>query len=133
MNMTRPHGRAPTITSTERIKSKALEILKTNPEGLRYSELIRFIHKELPEIPINTIHGIIWNLETRVPEQVYKPGRGSYRCVEFRDTFDWKGQLFRRLRLDTGKSRMSKFLPLPKLWVFLLIGFLVRTSNNQTY
>jgi len=79
----RPGGH--TITSTERIKSKALEILKTNPGGLRYSELIRFINKELPEIPINTIHGIIWNLETRMPEQVYKPGRGSYRCVEFRD------------------------------------------------
>ena len=85
MNMTHPHGHPPTITSTERIKSKALEILKTNPEGLRYSELVRLIHKELPEIPINTIHGIIWNLETRMPEQIYKPGRGSYRYVTFRD------------------------------------------------
>jgi len=47
----------------------------------KYSDLIRKIHEEFPEIPVNTIHGTIWNLDTRVPDEVYKPARGLFRHV----------------------------------------------------
>ena len=46
---------------------------------------MRKIDEEFPEIPVNTIHGIIWNLETRVPNGVYKPARGLFRHVVFRE------------------------------------------------
>ncbi len=72
-------------TKKERIISKATEVLKSNPNGIRYSNLVRKIDEEFPEIPVNTIHGIIWNLETRVPNEVYKPARGLFRHVVFRE------------------------------------------------
>jgi len=72
-------------TRKERIISKALEILESNTNGVRYSELVRKIKDELSEIPVNTIHGTIWNLETRVPKEVYKPARGLFRHVKFRE------------------------------------------------
>jgi len=72
-------------TKREKIIAKAIEVLKSNPAGVRYSELVRKIHEEFPEIPVNTIHGTVWNLETRVPNKVYKPARGLFRYVEFRD------------------------------------------------
>lgn len=72
-------------TRKERIISKAIEILKSNPNGVRYSDLVRKINEEFPEIPVNTIHGTIWNLETRVPNEIYKPARGLFRHIEFRE------------------------------------------------
>ena len=72
-------------TRREKIIGKALEIIQSNPTGIRYSNLVRKIHEELPEIPINTIQGTVWNLETRVQNQVYKPARGLFRHVSFRE------------------------------------------------
>lgn len=54
-------------TAREKIIAKAIEILKSNPNGVRYSDLVRKIKDELPDIPVNTIHGTVWNLEIRVP------------------------------------------------------------------
>ncbi|MBC7333941.1 MAG: hypothetical protein H5T85_05750, partial [Actinobacteria bacterium] len=69
----------------EEIIKKVIEILKSNPDGIRYSNLIRKIHEELPEIPINTIHGTVWNLDKRLPDEIYKPEKGLWRHTEFRD------------------------------------------------
>lgn len=37
-------------TRREKIIAKAIEILKSNPDGIRYSGLVRKISKEFPEI-----------------------------------------------------------------------------------
>lgn len=73
------------VTRRETIVSAALRILKSNPTGVRYSDLVKTIQKELPEIPVNTIHGTVWNLETRIPSEVYKAGRGIFRHVTFEE------------------------------------------------
>ena len=73
------------VTRREKIIAEAIEILKSNPNGIRYSDLVRKIHDEFPEIPVNTIHGTVWNLETRVPKEVYKPARGLFRHITFRE------------------------------------------------
>lgn len=72
-------------TRREKIIAKAIEILKSSPDGIRYSVLVRKISQEFPEISINTIHGTVWNLETRVPNEVYKLARGLFRHVKFKE------------------------------------------------
>lgn len=72
-------------TRKEKIVAKAIEILKSNPNGVRYSELVKKINKEFSEIPVKTIYGTVWNLETRVPGEVYKPARGLFRHLTFRE------------------------------------------------
>jgi len=72
-------------TKRELIITKAIEILKSIPSGVRYSELVRNIHQEFPDIPVNTIHGTTWNLETRIPSEVYKPARGLFRHISFKE------------------------------------------------
>lgn len=72
-------------TRKNKIIPKAIEILQANPNGVRYSVLVRKIHNEFPEIPVNSIHGIVWNLETRVPNEIYKPARGLFRHIKFRE------------------------------------------------
>ena len=70
---------------TEKIKDKAFELLKDNPDGLRYSELVKLISENDEKLNRNTINGSIWNLDSQFPEKVYKPSRGLFRLVEFKD------------------------------------------------
>lgn len=67
------------VTSRERIRTKAIEILRDNPEGVRYSQLVKKIKEALPMIPINTILGNTTNLDEKIPDHVYKAGRGLYQ------------------------------------------------------
>jgi len=64
-------------TQREKIVKKALEILENRPNGIRYSELIREIKNQLPEVPEKTIHGTIWVLDKKSHE-VGKPERGIF-------------------------------------------------------
>ncbi len=68
-----------------KITTIALELLKRNPDGIRYSELVRLISEADPELKINTIHGNVWNLDARFPTKVFKPSRGLFRLAEFSD------------------------------------------------
>ncbi len=71
-------------TRRETITDKAIEALKSNAEGIRYSDLVRKLQSEFPQIPVNTIHGTIWNLDSRLPDEIYKPVRGLFRHTNFR-------------------------------------------------
>lgn len=73
------------MTRKEKVISEAVRILKSNPNGVHQSDLRRKIHDELPEIAINTIRSAIWNLDTHVPNEVYKPARGVFRHIRFRE------------------------------------------------
>jgi len=53
-------------TQREKIIKKTLEILENRPNGIRYSELFRQIKNQLPEVPENTIHGTIWDLDKKL-------------------------------------------------------------------
>src|SRR6266540_285553 len=72
-------------TIRQQIRTKAVEILSEFPHGLRYSELLANIQEALPEAQKNTIAGNIWNLEVVAREQVYKPARGMYLHVQYRE------------------------------------------------
>jgi hypothetical protein len=71
-------------TRKEKIREKAVEILKSNPDGLRYSELAKRISEIYKEIPIKTIRGSIWNLDSIFPDKIVKPSRGLFMLSEFK-------------------------------------------------
>ena len=64
-------------TQREKITKKALEVLESNPDGVRYSDLFRKLADFLPDVPPNTIHGTIWDLDKK-NEQIIKPERGLF-------------------------------------------------------
>jgi len=68
-------------TQREKIIKKAIEILKNNPQGVRYVELVRKIKKELPEIKEKNIYGTVYDLHRRLPYQIEKPERGLFRFI----------------------------------------------------
>jgi hypothetical protein len=73
-------------TKRELIELKAIEILKNAPQGLRTSQLINAIQDDLPDVHPKTINGTVWVLPEKRPEEVYKPSRGLFRHVSFRET-----------------------------------------------
>jgi hypothetical protein len=72
------------VTRREIIISRAIQILKSNTDGFRYSDLMRKLQNEFSNFPVGTIHGNVWNLDTRKPNDVYKPTRGLFRHTDFR-------------------------------------------------
>lgn len=69
----------------ERIRTLAFEILLANPQGLRYSDLHRRIRQADPELKPGTVNTSIWNLDTTYPDRVYKPVKGLFRLLAFRE------------------------------------------------
>ena len=67
------------------IESKAIELLKNFPQGLRTSQLVKAIQDSLPEVHPKTINGTVWLLAEKRPEEVYKPSRGLFRHTSFRE------------------------------------------------
>lgn len=74
------------MTRREEIIQTATQLLEKTTQGLRYSELHREILASLPNFPANTVHGTIWNLDAKLPDQFYKPAKGVFRLVKFKDT-----------------------------------------------
>lgn len=73
-------------TKRELIETKAIEILKKSPQGLRTSQLINAIQDDLPDIHPKTINGIVWLLHEKRPDKVYKPSKGLFRHVSYQET-----------------------------------------------
>ncbi len=72
-------------TIGDKITFMAIEQLKGHPDGIRYTDLVRQIQATDASLKKNTIHGTVWDLATRLPDKVYKPSRGLFRLVEFRE------------------------------------------------
>jgi len=79
-------------TNREKIAEEAIKIIKSNPSGIKYSELVKEIHKTFPAIPINTVHGTIYEWQKRQPKEIYKPARGLYRHSSFKEAEDEEGR-----------------------------------------
>jgi hypothetical protein len=72
-------------TITGRIYIKALELLDQNPEGIRWKDLNIAIQKSYPKFHPKTINGCVWKLTEKFPAKVYKPSKGVYRLLKYRD------------------------------------------------
>src|SRR5438105_3283315 len=64
--------------SVKEIQALAKQIVAESPGGIRYSALVQHISMENPETPKNTIHGAVWDLATRFPNEITKPSRGLF-------------------------------------------------------
>ncbi len=64
---------------TERINATALDLLRKNPEGLRWTELRKKIEASDASFHPKTVNGCVWKLVENFPDRVYKPSKGLFR------------------------------------------------------
>ena len=74
------------MTQKEQIADKAVELLIKEPRGLHCSDLLRLMRREFPDIKEASFHWTIPDLALHRPEEIYKPARGLFRHVRFRET-----------------------------------------------
>ncbi len=76
---------ATTTTITGQIRKIALDVLADRPEGIRYSDLKRKVLEHAPTFNPNTISGATWDLDITYPDKIYKPDRGVFRLLKFKE------------------------------------------------
>ena len=67
------------------IKKKALAVLDEHPKGLRFTELHRIIQEFDARLNLNTINGSINDLRVTYPDKVYKPSKGIFRLLKYKE------------------------------------------------
>ena len=70
---------------TEKIYLKAFELLKKHPEGLHWSELRSKIEESNLKFHPKTVNGCIWKLTSKFPDKIYKPSRGLFRLLKYKN------------------------------------------------
>jgi hypothetical protein len=53
---------------------------------MRTTQLLKAVQVKLPDAHPKTINGTVWLLAEKRPEEVYKPERGLFRHVSFRES-----------------------------------------------
>jgi hypothetical protein len=74
------------VSAKSNVAQKAIDLLAQEPEGLRHSVLLDRLKAELPEIPVNTIRGSLVGLAEFRPQEVYRPARGLFQHLKYRDS-----------------------------------------------
>ncbi len=67
----------------QQIHDEALKVLEENPQGIRWSDLLRQVEARAPDTPHNSIHGGIHNLLTTRTNEIVKVARGTYQLAKF--------------------------------------------------
>ena len=60
------------------IRYLAKEIVRENPGGIRWNQLIKTIQEKNPETTVGTIRSCTWDLNTKFPKLIAKPSRGLF-------------------------------------------------------
>lgn len=68
------------------VREMALSLLEAEPSGINYTSLIAKLAEKLPTTPLNTVHGSIWDLHKRFPDEVTKPVRGLFLHTKYRQS-----------------------------------------------
>lgn len=71
------------MSTKKDIIAKAIAYIQTNPQGVRYSELKSKLEADFPKS--KSIEHYIYDLDITHSNSIYKPARGLYRHISFRD------------------------------------------------
>ena len=69
----------PQKTKEQKITETVVEILKSHPAGLRYTDIVRKVKEVLPEQNENMIKGTMFQIDINNPKDIYKVRRGFYK------------------------------------------------------
>jgi hypothetical protein len=68
------------------IHERALAVLEANPQGIRWTDLLRSVEQGAEDTPHNSVHGGIHNLLRTRTSEIVKVARGTYQLAKYVDT-----------------------------------------------
>ena len=72
----------------QQIHERAMQVLEANPQGIRWSNLLRAVEANAPGTPYNSIYGGTGNLLRTRTSEIVKVARGTYQLAKFVDADD---------------------------------------------
>ncbi|MGY3264591.1 hypothetical protein [Lysobacter sp. HA35] len=66
------------MTGRERVAAAATKIIKSNPSGIRYTQLKKAVCKALPKEKPNSVTGALRHYGLNLPPGIHRPARGLY-------------------------------------------------------
>lgn len=72
------------LTITGRIYEKIFDLLEKNPDGMRWTDLLKEIEEWDRNLHPKTVNGCVWRLIERFPDKVYKPEKGLFRLKKYK-------------------------------------------------
>lgn len=69
------------LTITSQIETKAFELIKKSPDGIRWVDLNREIQEANPNFHPKTINGTVWKLTQKYPDKIYKSEKGVFKLI----------------------------------------------------
>jgi hypothetical protein len=73
------------MSQRDEIQDTTLKILDSHPEGMRWMDLLHAIKSAMPNLE-KKFHGSVADLYKREPEIFYKPERGLWKLVKYKET-----------------------------------------------
>jgi hypothetical protein len=73
-------------TQKQKLVTKAVELIKGEPTGIHYSDLVRRLQSEaeFSKVPRGAITGAVWDLDSYRPAEIFKPSRGLFQHTSYR-------------------------------------------------
>jgi len=73
-------------TQKQKLVTKAVELIKGEPTGIHFADLIRRLQNEaeFSRVPRGAITGAVWDLDTKKPDEIFKPSRGLFQHTSYR-------------------------------------------------
>jgi len=103
--------------TTKEIKDLARSLIAQNPGGIRYSVLVDKIWQLAPETPKNKVHGSVWDLDARFPNEVAKPSRGLFAPAVKSGNELPAPETADNISVTTGRMQESDFYEPFALWL----------------
>ncbi len=120
---------AKATTITGQIQSIALEILENKPEGIRYSDLRRAVLEHNASFNTNTISGATWDLDVTYPDRIYKPDRGVFRLLKFKEDIATQPDQTQIISNGAAKKKLIKEEEFYKPFADWLVNELEECTN----
>lgn len=97
-----------TKTITGQIRKIALDVLADRPKGIRYSDLKRKVLEHNASFNQNTIRGALWDLDITYANLIYKPDRGVFRLLKFKEEILTQPYQQTTVEIKTTKKKTIK-------------------------
>lgn len=72
-------------TITGRVYAAIFELLEAHPQGMRWVDLNAKVGEMDAGFHPKTINGCVWKLVEKYPDHVYKPAKGRFRLLKYKN------------------------------------------------
>jgi hypothetical protein len=96
------------MTNTEQIIQILKQKIDEAPDGISFTELVKYVQAQRPDFKINMIYGAFDRFRKNLPPDIYRPGRGVYENIKFKDVDVTENQQQVKVLQSVGDTKVPE-------------------------